>query len=301
MAQYDTIVKYLMDLFPYEYAVLALDIPDLEVIEKLNTEQPTVEMHHNDVTFKIRLPDGEVILHIEAQTDDSRAKPMPLRVLAYASFLLLQHEMPVYSIVLYLPPPAGRDDPGHFGYKRGEAFGLNIKYKVIRLYALDGGSRFGYAGLDTQTIGLLPFTPLMVPPAGMPAEAWGRKCVEATQAAPADETTRATLLFAMSVFGSFVHPEELFTNLIKEEAMQTSPFYEHLRQRPLQEGIEQGIEQGAREYAIENTFAVLMARFPQSYVNAVKLALETVPNLGRLKQLNLTVSLTLPLKRSYAH
>jgi len=280
-------MKHILDRFPHEFAALGLNIPDIEILEKLNTEQPTVKMHHNDVTFKIRFPGEEAILHIEVQTDDSRAKPMPLRVLAYASFLVLQHEKHVYSIVLYLPPPAGRDDPGHFGYKRGEAFGLNIKYKVIRLYALDGE-----AVLDTQEIRLLPFTPLMVQPAGMPAEAWVRKCVEATQAAPVDETTRATLLFAMSVFGSFVHPEELFTNLIKEEAIQTSPFYEHLRQRPLQEGIEQGIEQGAREYAIENTFAVLMARFPQSDVNAVKLALETVPNLGRLKQLNLTASLT---------
>jgi len=280
-------MKHILDRFPHEFAALGLDIPDIEILEKLNTEQPTVKRHHNDVTFKIRFPGEEAILHIEVQTYDSRAKPMPLRVLAYASFLVLQHEKHVYSIVLYLRLPAGREDPGHFGYKRGEAFGLNIKYKVIRLYALDGE-----AVLDTQAIRLLPFTPLMVPPAGMPAEAWGRKCVEATQAALVDETTRATLLFAMSVFGSFVHPEELFTNLIKEEAMQTSPFYEHLRQRHLQEGIEQGIEQGAREDTIENTLAVLMARFPQSDVDAVKLALETVPNLGRLKQLNLTVSLT---------
>jgi len=286
MAQYDTIVKYLMDLFPYEYAVLALDIPDLEVIEKLNTEQPTVEMHHNDVTFKIRLPDGEVILHIEAQTDDSRAKPMPLRVLAYASFLLLQHEMPVYSIVLYFRPPAGRDDPGHFGYERGAEFGIQIRYKVIRLYALEGEPV-----LDAQAIGLLPFTPLMTPPPQMPAEAWVRKCVEAAHDAPVDETTRATLLFAMSVFGSFVHPAELFTQLIKEESMQISPFYQRLRQRHLQEGIEQGIEQGARQNAIENTLAVLMARFPQGDVNAVKLALEAMPNLERLKELNLTASL----------
>ena len=286
MAQYDAMMKHILDRFSHEFAALGLDIPDIEILEKLNTEQPTVRMHHNDVTFKIRLPDEEAILHIEVQTDDSRAKPMPLRVLAYASFLVLQHEKHVYSIVLYLRPPAGRDDPGHFGYKRDETFGLNIKYKVIRLYALDGE-----AVLDTQAIGLLPFTPLMVPPAGMPAEAWVRKCVEATQAAPVDETTRATLLFAMSVFGSFVHPEELFMGLITEESMQTSPFYERLRQRHLQEGIEQGIEQGAREYAIENTLAVLTARFPQSDVNAVRLALEAMPNLEHLKQLNLVASL----------
>lgn len=73
--------------------------------------------------------------------------------------------------------------------------------------------------------------------------------------------------------------------------MQISPFYQRLRQRHLQEGIEQGIEQGARQNAIENTLAVLMARFPQGDVNAVKLALEAMPNLERLKELNLTASL----------
>lgn len=158
---------------------------------------------------------------------------------------------------------------------------------MIRLYALAGEFI-----LDANAIGLLPFTPLMKPPHDMPAEDWVRKCVDAAHAAPVDETTRATLLFAMSVFGSFVYPAEFFSQLITEEAMQPSPFYERLRQRHLQEGIEQGIEQGARENAIENTIAVLNARFPHDDVNAVKIALEALQNLERLKQLNLNASLT---------
>lgn len=282
MAQYDTIVKYIVDQFAHEFAVLGLDTPDLKVLETLNTEQPTLKMHHNDVTLKIRLPEEEAILHIEAQTDDSRDKPMPLRVLAYASFLMLQHEIPVYSIVLYFRPPAGRDDPGYFICKRGTKFGVEIRYRVVRLYTLDGEFV-----LDANAIGLLPFTPLMNPPRGMPAEDWVRKCVDAAQAAPIDETTRATLLFAMSIFGSFVHSDEFFKRLITEETMQQSPFYEQLRQRHFQEGI----EQGARENAIENTIAVLNARFPHDDVNAVKIALEAMQNLERLKQLNLNASL----------
>lgn len=282
MAQYDTIVKHIVGRFAHEFAVLGLDTPDLKVLETLNTEQPTLKMHHNDVTLKIRLPEEDAILHIEAQTDDSRDKPMPLRVLAYASFLMLQHEMPVYSIVLYFRPPAGRDDPGYFTCKRGTEFGVQIRYRVVRLYTLDGGFV-----LDANAIGLLPFTPLMNPPRSMPAEDWVRKCVDAAQAAPVDETTRATLLFAMSIFGSFVHSDEFFRQLITEETMQQSPFYEQLRQRHFQEGI----EQGARENAIENTIAVLNARFPHDDVNAVKIALEAMQNLERLKQLNLNASL----------
>ena len=60
----------------------------------------------------------------------------------------------------------------------------------------------------------------------------------------------------------------------------------------LERGIAQGIEQGARQNAIENIIAVLAARFPQSDVNAVKNDLEAIPSLDRLKEINLTASLT---------
>ena len=287
MPQYDTIFKHVVDQFVSEFASFTLDLPDVEVLETLNTEQPTLKMHHNDITLKVKLPDETAILHIEAQTDDSREKPMPLRVLAYASFLMLQHEMPVYSIVLYFRPPAGRGDTGYFKFEYGTAFGIEFKYKVIRLYALEGETV-----LTANTIGLLPFVPMMKPPPGTTAQDWVRQCVDAVHAAPVDETTRATLLFAMSVFGSFVHPEIFFTQLITEEIMQQSPLFQRLRQQHLQEGIQQGIEQGARENAIENIIAVLSNRFPRNDVNTVKEALEMIDNIERLKQLNISVSLT---------
>lgn len=59
-----------------------------------------------------------------------------------------------------------------------------------------------------------------------------------------------------------------------------------------QQGIEQGRQQGTREYAIESTIAVLNARFPNADVNTVKIALEAMQNLERLKELNLKASLT---------
>ena len=74
MPYYDEIVKHLMDRFPHAFAALALNTTDVEVGEKLSTEQPTIKVHHSDMTFKVRLPDEEAILHIEAQTDDSREK-----------------------------------------------------------------------------------------------------------------------------------------------------------------------------------------------------------------------------------
>ena len=56
-----------------------------------------------------------------------------------------------------------------------------FQYNVIRVYELEG-EKF----LDPEAIGLLPFTALMKPPAGMTAQAWVEKCIETTQAADVD-------------------------------------------------------------------------------------------------------------------
>ena len=123
---------------------------------------------------------------------------------------------------------------------------------------------------------------------GMTSEAWVEKCVETTVSARVDDQTRATLLFALSIFGSLAHSPELFQAFISEEIMRESPFYEVVMQR----GIEQGIEQGARETSINNILAVLTARFRQRDLQPVKYALEAIPDTDRLTQLLQTAALT---------
>ena len=51
MAQYDEIVKHLMDRFSDEFARLAFNTSNVEVVAKLDTEQQTVKVHQNDMTF----------------------------------------------------------------------------------------------------------------------------------------------------------------------------------------------------------------------------------------------------------
>ena len=274
MAQYDEIVKHLMDRFSDEFARLAFNTSNVEVVAKLDTEQQTVKVHQNDMTFKVRFENEEVILHIEVQTHDSRDKPMPLRVLAYASVLMLRYEVPVYSMVLYLAPNAGRTDPG--GYSYGDnTLGLQHKYQVIRLADLAGE-----LVLDTAPVGLLPFTPLMKPPVGMNTEAWLERCVETTRTAPVDSQTRGTLLFALSTLGSLAHDPTFFEKHISEEMMQESPFYQLVIQR--------GIEQGAREVSIKNILSALSTRFPHSDTQHVEQALEAIFSLDHLTELHLT-------------
>ena len=90
--------------------------------------------------------------------------------------------------------------------------------------------------------------------------------------------------------------ERLNTEQPSEEIMQESPFYE----RVIQRGIEQGIERGARQTTIENTLAILTARFPHADVDALRLTLEAIADLDRLKQLNLTASLA-PSFEAFQH
>ncbi|RKU27683.1 hypothetical protein C6497_10690 [Candidatus Poribacteria bacterium] len=280
MAQYDEIVKHLMDRFADDFAKLSFDTSDVQVLETLDTEQQTVKVHRNDMTFKVLWHNETVLLHIEVQTHDSRDKPMPLRVLAYAGELLLRYELPVYSVVIYLSSNAGQTDPGGYSYGN-DTFGLQHKYQVIRLADLDGESF-----LDTMSVGLLPFTPLMRPPIGINPEAWLQKCVEKTESAPVDTQTRGTLLYALSTLGSLTYDASLFQKLITEEMMQESPFYELILQR----GIERGIEQGSRETYVKNILIILTRRFPLEDVQPVAKALESIRDLDRLSEIHLSAT-----------
>ena len=298
MPYYDEIFKHVVGTFPYPLVALALKTPDVEVGDRLGTEHATVRIHHSDMTFHIQLPDEEAILHIEAQTDDSTHKPMPLRMLAYSSFLALEHEKNVYSAVLYFRPSSGQRDPGFYRYGNAERGGGWFQYNVIRIYELAGESF-----LDAEAVGLLPFTALMKPPVDMPPDAWVEKCIETTKAADVDRQTRATLLFSLSLFGSLAHPPELFQDPALEAIMQESPFYERVMQRGIEQGIERGIargieqgiergiEQGARQMSIDNTLAIVEARFPEADLNTLKPRLEAVADLEQLKQISLNASL----------
>ena len=66
--------------------------------------------------------------------------------------------------------------------------------------------------------------------------------------------------------------------------MQESPFIEHL----IQKYSEQGIEQGSREMSTKNILSVLTERFPQSDVQPVEQALESIQDIDRLTELHRT-------------
>ena len=267
MAQdYDNIGKKLWADHAEDLSRFVLDTDDVEVLADLGTEQQIIE-RETDIIKQIHINGHKAILHVELQLRDSTDKPMWARNVQYQGYLVGEYQMPVYSNVIYFHPNAGRNDPDGYTYSWGDYEHTN-RYKVIRLIEIDG-----QAVLETQAPGILPFTPLMKPPAGMDIERWVQACVDVTRAVPVDQETQADLLYGISVFGGIVYNAELLERLIPEVLMQESKTYQ--RQ----------MERAAREATIENTLALLEDQFQAETVNALTPELRSINDLQKLKQL----------------
>ena len=268
MAQdYDNMGKNLWTDYADDLSKFVLDVDDVEVLEHLDTEQQTVIARHTDITKRVRIGKHEAILHVELQLRESTDKPMWARNAQYQGYLVGQYQMPVYSNVIYFHPNAGRIDPGGYAYKRNGYEHVN-RYKVVRLIEIEG-----QAILERQAPGLLPFTPLMKPPAGMDLEHWLQQCVNATRSTSVDQQTQAELLYGIYLFGGIVYNSELLEQLISGGLMQESKTYQLLREKFI------------RENTIENTLALLERRFAVDAVRALIPAFQSVTDLQKLQQL----------------
>ena len=267
MAQdYDNIGKKLWADHAEELSRFVLDTDDVEVLTDLGTEQQIIE-RETDIVKRIHINGHEAILHVELQLRDSTDKPMWARNAQYQGYLVGEHQMQVYSNVIYFHPNAGKNDPGGYTYS-WNGYEHTNRYKVIRLIEIDG-----QAILERQAPGLLPFTPLMKPPAGMDIERWVKACVDATRTVHVDQKTQADLLYGIYLFGSVVTDAMLFERLIPEELMRES------------EGYQRQMERAARETTIENTLVLLADQFQPETVSALTPALRNVKDLQKLKQL----------------
>ena len=273
MAQdYDNMAKTLLTDYATDISQFVLGVPDVEVLENIDTEQQKIIAHRTDSTKRVRVNNHEAILHIELQLRDSTRKPMWARNATYHGYLVGQHQIPVYSNVIYLHPNAGRNDTGIYEYQ-WQGYAYTLRYKVVRLIEIEG-----QAVLEKQALGMLPFTPLMQLPAGMKLEQWIQECVDATRATPVDQETQADLLYGIYLFGGVVYDSELLRRLIPEELMQESKTYQ------LQ------VEKITRQNTIENTLDLLEDRFQAEAVHALTPVLNSINDLQRLKQLHLAAA-----------
>ena len=276
MADFDTISKYLVQTFPGDFARFTLGRDDVEVMDLLDNEQPTPQTPRTDSTLRVRIGGEEVLVHTEFQTTDSTHVPMPRRMAGYIGRAIERHGLPVFSSVLYLRPNAGSRDPGHHFQER-PGHRILFEYRVIRLIELDG-QRI----LERGNPGLIPFAPLMKPPAGLEAEGWLSQCIQAAHALPIDRSAQADLLSGLSILSGLVYGSETISDLMSREGvmdiLRESSFAQYLTQQAREEGIEQGLRESIRD--------VLEIRFGLGAADSLAPLVAAIGDVQRLKQLH---------------
>ena len=297
--RFDTVSKTLIYQNPKDWAEFSLGITGVEVIQMVETEQPTVQANRADSFIHVNIGGKEGIVHLEMQTHDSTEIPMPYRMAGYIGRAVEFFQLPVYSHVIYLHPRAGRNDPGKYTQEVPE-YDIHIPYKVIRLPDLEGSPL-----LEAGVKGLIPFTPLMKPPAGMESEDWLRRCVEVADAVSVDPVLKADYLTDLAILGGLIFDYPTIREIIMEAIMQESSVIQHFLQQGLEQGIEQGleqgieqgleqgieqgleqgIEQGTRKSLIEGILENLEVRFNSPNLQAIASTLEQIEALQHLKQL----------------
>ena len=282
MAEFDTIAKHLIQTYPADFVRFALQRDDIEDVEVIESEQPTVKARRTDSLLRVRIAGEDALVHHEIQTTDHPA--MPRRMAGYIGRSIEHYDLPVYAHVLYLRPAAGRRDPGYYIQEHPD-YPVVIRYKVIRLSQLSG-----QAVLDSGTVGLLPFAPLMQPPAGQAEAAWLEQCVARAAALPLDRSVKADFLAGLAILSGLVYnPQTIMAIVSKENLMdliRESSFAQYLAENAREEGIKQGIEQGIEQGIQESIQEVLALRFQPEDMHSLASRIGAIDDVQRLKQLH---------------
>ena len=282
MAEIDLVSKHLIQTYPADFARFALQRDDIESVKVLDTEQPNVR--RPDSLLRVRVGGKDVLVHHEFQTTDSTNPPMPQRMASYIGHLIGRYGLPVHSYVLYLRPNAGRRDPGYYIQEHPD-HQVVIRYKVLRLSQLPG-----QPVLDSGSVGLLPFAPLMQPPAGQAEAAWLEQCVAKATTLPLDRPVKAQLIGGLTFLSGLAYnPQTVLATISKENLMdliRESSFAQYLAEIMREEMLKEGIEQGGRERAIEDLLDVLEIRFALAASDPLAARIGTIGDMQRLKQLH---------------
>ncbi len=219
---YDSAAKHLLLELGEPLLKYFLGTPDITVLRRLDTEQQRLWTRRGDSTVRMLINGEEAIAHTEVQLHDSREE-MQFRMAGYCGYLVATHKLPVYGTVIYLHSRAGRRDPGGYTCQFGDAHHFSVRYKVLRLNDIDGVSV-----LEAQEPALLPFTPLMQPPAGMDADAWLQTCIRATATAPVPDALQADLMALLGIFGSAEYSQEKIHRFIRRDLVEYSTYLQSL-------------------------------------------------------------------------
>ena len=256
----------------------------------IESEQPIVEVRRTDSLLRVCIDGEDALVHHEFQTTDHPA--MPRRMAGYIGRIIERYDLPVYAHVFYLRPDAGRRDPGYY-LQEHPGYQILVQYKVIRLSQLPG-----QAVLDSGTVGLLPFVPLMQPPAGQAEATWLEQCVARAAALPLDRAVKADFLAGLAILSGLVYNPQTITAIVSKEHLmdliRESSFAQYLAEslreefieQGIKQGIEQGFEQGIEQGIQESIQEVLALRFQPEDMHPLARRIGAIDDVQRLKQLH---------------
>ncbi len=278
--RYDVVTKDALQKFPEDILRAILERTDFQFIEFVEGEFTTVEVRHTDNLIKVKINDELVMVHIEFQVGDSTNPEMARRNVGYLGRCYERYGLPILSHVIYLRPNAGQNDSG--GYRQYITdYRFIVEYKVIRLIELDGESVF-----ETKNTGLMPFAPLMQPPAGMEGLQWAIQCNERTKALSLPIDIRSNLLVSQWVMSGLIHSHQAIAGFLQGGIVQESSVYQHLLETTGKDHYERGLQHGVRQTALDFLFHVLDSKFDAITVRLLQPALEKINDVNILKQLH---------------
>ena len=257
MAEFDTVTKHLIHTWPRDFARFALRHDDLDVLDVLDTEQPTVETRRADSLIRVRIDGEEALVHYEFQTADS-VPPMPRRMAGYLGRAVARHGLPVYANVLYLRPGAGRSDPGRYVQER-PGYRVLLEYRVMRLSELAQAAPLAEARKLDYLAELAILSGLVYTP-------------ESIMTVISEET-----MYESSIV-------QYFTEKGIKQGMEQG--IEQGMEQGIEQGMERGIEQGGRQRAVEDLLDVLEIRFGLLASDPLAARLRAIGDVQRLTQLH---------------
>jgi hypothetical protein len=169
------------------------------------------------------------VRHVEFQA--RHRSNLALRCFEYATRLVAQLRLPVFTTVIYTKPPAPR------GLVFRETLGGTVvherRFDVVRLWELDAGQALGLGPGGAALVGLLGRADLGV---------IGRASRQIRRQAP--EAQQADLLAILQSLSEGRYTARQLARVIPEEVVMKSSLYDKVRDQAHEEGVEEGLEKG---------------------------------------------------------
>lgn len=226
---------------------------------------------------------GEAILiHVEFQ---KKIRPgVPLRLLEYSVLATRQHNMRVYSYVIYLVDEGGMiEEPPLIWRLPDGTEVLQFQYESIRIWEVDPAV-FRHPGRE----GILP---LLVLTKGNQRPEIVEEILQQLLVLQMYDLLPVTKMLASLAFKG--DPDKLKwldrRFIMLEDILYDTPAYQQILQQGREEGVEQGIEEGKIQGARQAILDIVEDRFPK-LLPLAQHHIEPVADLGSLRRILVKVS-----------